>query len=87
MGAARLALDVEAQPGKPTAAKDTQPGLWRLLGELPQEARPWLVRGDGAFGNESLMSEAETRDQKYLFKLRLTRKPKDLIRQLEQKGG
>jgi hypothetical protein len=87
MGAARLALDVEAQPGKQTAAKYSQPGLWRLIDEVPKDARPWLVRGDCAFGNDPLMREAEARTQKYLFKLRLTRKPKDLIRQLEQQGG
>jgi len=87
MGAARLALDVEVQPGKQTAAKHTQPGLWRLVDDLAQMARPWLVRGDCNFGNENLLCEAESRLQKYLFKLRLTRKPKDLIRQLEQTGG
>ena len=87
MGSARLALDVEVQPGKQTAALHSQPGLWRLVDELPKDARPWLVRGDCNFGNESLMAQAEARNQKYLFKLRLTRKPKDLIRQMEQTGN
>jgi hypothetical protein len=86
MGSARLALDVEVQPGKQTAALYSQPGLWRLVDELPKEARPWLVRADCNFGNESVMAEAEKRGQKYLLKLRLTRKPKDLIRQMEQTG-
>lgn len=86
MGSARLALDVEVQPGKQTAALHSQPGLWHLVDHLPKEARPWLVRGDCNFGNESLMAQAESRDQKYLFKLRLTRKPKDLIRQMERTG-
>ena len=87
MGSARLALEVEVQPGKQTAALHSQPGLWRLVDELTPEARPWLIRGDCNFGNESLMAQAEVRAQKYLFKLRLTRKPKDLIRQMEQTGG
>ena len=86
MGSARLALDVEVQPGKQTAALHTQPGLWRLVDELTKDAKPWLIRGDCNFGNESLMAQAEGREQKYLFKLRLTRKPKDLIRQMEQTG-
>lgn len=87
MGSARLALDVEVQPGKQTAALYSQPGLWRLIDELPKQARPWLARGDCAFGNESLMTQAGARGQHYLFKLRLTRKPKDLIRQMERTGN
>ena len=87
MGAARLALDVEVQPGNQSASLHTQPGLWRLVDEWPPEARPWLVRGDCAFGNEGLLAQAEARRQKFLCKLRLTRKPKDLIRQMEQGGG
>ena len=86
MGAARLALDVEVQPGKQTAALHSQPGLWHLVDGLPKDARPWLVRGDCNFGNENSMCAAEERSQRYLFKLRLTRKPKDLIRQLEREG-
>lgn len=87
MGSVRLALDVEVQPGNQTAAKYSQPGLWRLIDELPPEARPWLVRGDCNFGNENTLVQAETRGRPYLFKCRLTRKPKELIRQLEQQGG
>lgn len=87
MGAARLALDVEVQPGKQTAAKHAQPGLWKLIDGFSREARPWLLRGDCAFGNEDLMAQAESRHQDYLFKLRLTQKPKDLIRQMERSGG
>ncbi len=86
MGSARLALDVEVQPGKQTAARYSQPGLWRLVDHLPPEARPWLARGDCQYGNESLMIEAEARGQKYLFKLRLTRKPKELIGHMERTG-
>ena len=87
MGAARLALDVEVQPGKQTAALYSQPGLWRLVDELPRDAWPELIRGDCNCGNESLMAQAEARGVNYLFKLRLTRKPRDLIRQMEQSGN
>jgi len=86
MGAARLVLDVEVQPGKQTAAQHALPGLWRLLGSLPASAQPTLLRGDCAFGQEGVLAQAEARNQAYLFKLRLTRRPKDLIRLLEQQG-
>jgi len=86
MGAARLVLDVEVQPGKQTAAAHALPGLWRLLDALPVGAQPWLVRGDCSYGQEGVMREAEDRQRAYLFKLRLTRRPKDLIRRLEQQG-
>ena len=86
MGSARLALDVEVQPGKQTAALYSQPGLWRFVDGLSKETRPWLIRGDCQFGNESLMARAEAREQDFLFKLRLTRKPRDLIRQMERTG-
>jgi hypothetical protein len=86
MGAARLVLDVEVQPGKQTAAQHALPGLWRLLDSLPASAQPTLVRGDCAFGQEGVLAQAEARNQAYLFKLRLTRRPKDLIRLLEQQG-
>ena len=87
MGAARLVLDVEVQPGKQTAAHHSLPGLWRLVDEQPKGARPWLIRGDCAFGQDRLMCQAESRNQFYLFKLRMTRKPKDLIKQMEKEGG
>lgn len=86
MGAARLVMDVEVQPGKQSAALHALPGLWRLLGQLPSEAQPWLLRGDCAFGNEGVLIQAEEHGLNYLFKLRLTRKPKDLIRLLERQG-
>jgi len=86
MGAARLVLDVEVQPGKQTAAHHALPGLWRLLERLPASAQPWLIRGDCLFGQERVLSEAEEHKRDYLFKLRLTRKPKDLIGLLERQG-
>ena len=86
MGTARLVLDVEVQPGKQTAAQHALPGLWRLLDSLPASAQPTLLRGDCAFGQEGVLAQAEARNQVYLFKLRLTRRPKDLIRLLEQQG-
>ncbi len=53
---------------------------------MPAGARPHLVRGDCQFGPEGVLAEAKARGQDYLFKLRLTRRPKDLIRQMEREG-
>src|SRR2546428_4108681 len=86
MGAARLVLDVEVHRGKKPDAHHALPGLWRLLESLPASAQPWLLRGDCHFGQERVLTEAEARARDYLFKLRMTRKPKDLIRLLEQQG-
>jgi len=49
---------------------------------LPKEERPTLLRGDMAYGNESVLCEAEARDQDYLSKLKLTSNVKRLIRKL-----
>jgi hypothetical protein len=54
---------------------------------LPAECRPWLVCGDSAYGNESLMSDCEVRGQKYLFRLRRSPGVKQLITLLERQGG
>jgi len=76
----RLVLDVEVQPGNQTAACHTQPGLWRFLDSLPRAAWPAFLRGDVAFGNESMMSSCEERLLDYLFKLRLTTNARALVK-------
>jgi hypothetical protein len=53
--------------------------LWKFLDNLALEQRPWLLRGDSGWGNEPVMREAEQRDQRYLFKLRLTANVKRAI--------
>ena len=58
------------------------PGIWTWLDALPKAERPALLRGDVAYGNESVMKEAEARDQPYLTKLRLTRNVQALIKKL-----
>lgn len=50
-----------------------------VLASLPSEKRPRLVRGDNAFGNESVTAEMEALEQDYLFKLRQTAGVKRLI--------
>jgi hypothetical protein len=41
-----------------------------------------VLRGDVAYGSESMLREAEARDQSYLTKLRLTKNVKALIKTL-----
>jgi hypothetical protein len=76
----RLVMDTEVQPGNKASALDSQPALWKLIGDLPREAWPKLLRGDCAFGNESMIKECESRSLDYLFKLRLTKNVKKLVK-------
>ena len=75
----RLVLEVEVQAGNQHAAKHSAPGLWTLLDRLGPQCAPWLLRGDRDWGNEGVISEAERRGQAYLFKLRLTRRVKQVL--------
>ena len=75
----RLVLDAEVQGGKAHAAKHSLPRLITILKALAPEQRPRLVRGDNAFGNQPVMAELETIEQKYLFKLRQSPGVKRLI--------
>lgn len=79
IGNVRMVLDAEVQSGKAHAAKHSLPRLRTLLARLPPEKRPRLVRGDCAFGNETVMEEMESLDQAYLFKLRQSAGVKRLI--------
>jgi hypothetical protein len=82
IGNVRLVLDVEVKNGKAHAPKHGLPRLRSLLEGLTPEQRPALVRGDCAFGNESVMAEMEDLKQSYLFKLRQTAGVKRLIERL-----
>lgn len=79
IGNVRMVLDAEVQNGKAHAAKHSLPRLRALLARLPSGKRPQLVRGDCAFGNETVMDEMESLDQAYLFKLRQSAGVKRLI--------
>ena len=82
MANTRLALAVEVMAGNETAPLHSMPGIWAWLDALPKAERSALLRGDIAYGNESVLREAEARDQSYLTKLRLTKHVKDLIKKL-----
>lgn len=81
----RMILDTEVEDGKSGAGCYSAPRLWRLLDELPQECWPVFIRGDSSYGNESIMSESEKRELKYLFKLRCSTKVKRLIAAMMKK--
>ena len=82
MAGLRLVLGVEVHAGNEHAAKHTQPGLLKILDDLPETRKPKLVRGDCAFGNNPLMAALEQRQQPYLFKLKLTKNVKRHIGRL-----
>lgn len=82
MANTRLALTVDVLPGNETAPLHSMPGIWAWLDAVPKAARPAVLRGDVAFGNESVLREAEARRQPYLTKLRVTKNVKALIQTL-----
>jgi hypothetical protein len=87
MAGLRQVLGVEVHAGHEHAARHTQPGLLKILDDLPAQKKPKLVRGDSGFGNDPLMIALEARQQPYLFKLRLSKNVKRHIGRLFREGG
>lgn len=83
MAETHLILDNEILPGKQNAASYSLPRLLEIIDELPVEKRPTLVRGDCAYGNENVLGNLEARNINYLFKIKHTKKVKDLIKALD----
>lgn len=75
----RLVLHAQVQGGKSSSATHSLPGLIDLILGLPPEMRPCLVRGDCAYGNETVIYELEVIGQPYLFKLKQTPNVKRLV--------
>lgn len=82
IGTIRLIVNVDVRPGNETAGRWSHPGLWEFLDSEPDHLRPSFVRGDVAFGNEDTMLGCEQRGVCYLFKLRRSKKVKDLCEQV-----
>ena len=80
MANTRLALGVEVMAGNATSPSHSMPSIWTWLDALPKHERPTLLRGDIAYGNETVLCEAERRDQPYPSKLKLTTNVKALIK-------
>jgi hypothetical protein len=87
MAGLRQVLGVEVHAGNEHAAKHTQPGLLKILDDLPEGRKPALIRGDCAFGNDPLMTELEERQLPCLFKLKLTKNVKRHITRLFRESG
>jgi hypothetical protein len=86
MANTRLVLEVDVQPGNQSHSSHTLPGLMALLERLPEGSQPAFVRGDCDWGNEPVMNELEQIGQHYLFKLKRTKRVKELINQVHGQG-
>ncbi len=85
VGNLRLVLDVVVSSGKQSNSPYTQPGLIALLDSLKPEQYPAMVRGDCGFGNDPFIVALESRNQRYLFKLRQTKGVQKLLQKQFQR--
>ena len=86
MANTRLVLEVNVLPGDEPHACYSMPGLISLLKRLPADGQPAFVRGDCDWGNDPVMSELEAMDRHYLFKLKRSKRVKELIAQVHGQG-
>ena len=56
-------LGVDVLAGNESHARDTLPGLIKLLDSLPAQKRPKLVRGDAGLGVEPMPCALEARTE------------------------
>jgi hypothetical protein len=87
MAGLRLVLGVEVKAGNEHSAKQTLPGLLKILDGLAVDKKPKIVRGDCGFGSGPFMAALEERRQSYLFKLKLSRNVKRHIERLFWQTG
>ena len=86
MANTRLVLEVNVLPGDESHACHSLPGLIDLLKRLPEDCPPAFIRGDCEWGNDPVMSELEAIDRRYLFKLKRSKRVKELIAQVHGQG-
>ena len=82
----RLVLRVDVLPGDQHNVANATDGLWTLLDHLGLARHPALLRGDKAWGIERVMSGAEQRGLKYLFRLRTTLNVQRALRRAMQQS-
>ncbi len=75
----RIVLDVEVQAGDQSHSSHSMPGLMTVLDKLPANSKPSFIRGDCDWGNHQVMSQLEEKEYHYLFKLKKSKRVKDLI--------
>lgn len=78
----RIILGVDVLPGNQNHSSHTLPYLFDFLDKLSKPMQPNFIRGDIGFGTDNIMKECESRNIDYLFKLRCSKKAKDLIGKL-----
>jgi hypothetical protein len=86
MANTRLVLEVDVQPGDQSQAAHSMPGLVALLKRLPADCQPAFVRGDCGWGNDPVMTELEAMEKRYLFKMKRSKRVKELIGQVHGHG-
>jgi hypothetical protein len=76
---AQLVLNVDVQAGNQTASAYAQPSILGWLDSRTPAQQPWLVRGDIGYSSEEMLTACEARQQRFLFKLRQTKRVERLI--------
>lgn len=66
----RLVIAVKVRPGNETDYEPTRKMLEEYLDSIPPNLRPKLIRGDVAFGCQTMMKACEGYNLDYLFKLK-----------------
>lgn len=79
VGHLRLCLGVQVRPGNETSGSFGLEPLMQWLERTPRARWPEFVRGDIGYGTQTWMLELEARGLSYLFKLKQSKKVKDLI--------
>lgn len=76
----RIFLGVEVRSGNEHAGSFALPQLFQLIDSLDKESLPYLIRGDVSYGSDTMIKQCEERELNYLFKLKMSRKVKELAR-------
>ena len=79
----RICLGIEVRSGNEHGGSFALPKLFDLIDSMTAENRPFLIRGDVSYGSDNMMKECEDRLIRYLFKLKMSRGAKNLIRDIE----
>jgi len=87
MAGLRLVVGAEVKAGNEHTGSHSLPGLLKILDDLPPERKPKIVRGDCGFGSDPIMGALDTRQQPYLFKLKLSKNVKRHIERLFWEAG
>ena len=87
MAGLRLVVGAEVKAGNEPPGSHSLPGLLKILDDLPTNRKPKIVRGDCGFGSDPIMGALDTRQQPYLFKLKLSKNVKRHIERLFWAAG